>query len=77
MDVVTPAGPLEKSDIVTKVYAPAPEDNINDTEGESGLRERNPDDPSVNDHNGGCPSEHNAAHKRSTACEPQTTFPTT
>ena len=75
MDVVTPAGPLEKGDIVTKVYAPAPEDNINDTEGESGLQERNLDDPSVNDHDGECPSEQSAAHKRSKACEPLPSAP--
>ena len=75
MDVVAPAGPLEKGDIVTKVYAPAPEDNINDTEGESGLQERNLDDPSVNDHDGECPSEQSAAHKRSKACEPLPSAP--
>ena len=68
--MLLPAGPLEKDDIVTKVYAPAPEDNINATEGESGLPEGNPDDPSVNDPDGGCPSEHDAVHKRSTPCAP-------
>ena len=70
MDVVTPAGPLEKGDIVTKVYAPASEDNINDTEGESGWPQGSPADPSVNDPDMDCPSEHNVAHKRSTACAP-------
>ena len=71
MDVVTPAGPLDKGDITTQVYAPAPEDNIDDTEGETGIPEgASSVEPSVTDPNGECPSEHQVAHKRSTACGP-------
>ena len=37
--------------------------------GESGWPEGSPADPSVNEPNGGCPSEHNAVHERSMSCE--------
>ena len=55
MDVVTPAGPLGKGDNTTKVYAPAPEDNIDDTEGETGNPEGASADPSAVDPNGVTP----------------------
>ena len=83
MDVVTPACPLDKGDIVTKVYARAPEDNINVTEsGEDQETPRDsegaPADPNVSGPNayGVCPSEQKPVHKCSTACE-VSAFPTT